>query len=339
MKFIDYIKDKIATICLFLGAILIVVLMLLAFHSSNDLIIAIIVTLTSFFLAAISLDYYSRKRFYNTFTSNLEGLDQKYLIIETVKKPDFFEGKILFDSLYDIDKSMIEKINSIQANMLDFKEYIELWIHEVKVPLSSLLLMAHNHQDQLDKKAVDQLKKIENYVEQVLYYVRSENAEKDYLITKNNLSKIVMNVALKNKNDLLEKKIDLIVSDIDQEVLTDSKWLEFMLNQIMNNSIKYSKNNENSYIKITSYKENNHVILEIEDNGIGIPTSDLNRVFEKSFTGINGRAQSKSTGMGLYLVSKLCARLNHRIEIDSKQGEWTKIRITFNHNAHYDVLS
>ena len=174
--------------------------------------------------------------------------------------------------------------------------------------------------------------KLDNYIDQILYYVRSENAEKDYIIKETSLNDIIKNVALKNKDDLLENNVDLIVDVSDEKVLTDSKWLEFILNQIINNSIKYKRDNIGSYIKIKVCENTNSVKLFIEDNGIGIPKNDLPQVFDKCFTGENGREKSKSTGMGLYIAKKLCVKLGHRIEIESEAGSFTRVVITFGKN-------
>ena len=174
--------------------------------------------------------------------------------------------------------------------------------------------------------------KLDNYIDQILYYVRSENAEKDYIIKETSLNDIIKNVALKNKDDLLENNVDLIVDVSDEKVLTDSKWLEFILNQIINNSIKYKRDNIGSYIKIKVCENTNSVKLFIEDNGIGISKNDLPQVFDKWFTGENGREKSKSTGMGLYIAKKLCVKLGHRIEIESEAGSFTRVVITFGKN-------
>ena len=187
-----------------------------------------------------------------------------------IDKPEFYDGEILYDTLYEIDKSMSEKIKEYSLNIQDFKEYIEMWIHEVKLPLASINLMIHNHKELSDKKIVEQLKRIDDDVEQVLYYVRSENAEKDYLIKETELNKVIGNVAMKNKDILLENKIDFIVDVDDKKVLTDSKWLEFIVNQIVSNSIKYIRNGVEHFIKITAEENDKNTILKIYDNGIGI---------------------------------------------------------------------
>ena len=178
---------------------------------------------------------------------------------------------------------------------------------------------------------------MDNYIDQILYYVRSENAEKDYIIKEKDLREIIKNVALKNKDDLLENNVRIDVDIHNEKVLTDAKWLEFILNQIINNSIKYKKNNVDSYIKITSEEDKNQIYLSIYDNGIGIPEKDISRVFDKSFTGENGRTLAKSTGMGLNIAKKLCNKLGHKIIIESKIQEYTKVTIIFSKNDFYKI--
>ncbi len=337
MKISLFFKDKMPSFILSTSFYLITLLMFLAFKIDSSLIIVFSI---SFFLLLLSLfliSYFKKKSFYNQLLFNIENLDKSYLVLETINKPNFYEGKLLYQALYDINKSMSENIKSFSLQTTDFKQYIEMWIHEIKIPISSLNIMAHNHKDKFDKKTLKQLKKIENYVDQVLYYVRSNNPEKDYLINEVELNKVIMNVALKNKDSLLEQKIDFIVSNINNKVYTDSKWLEFILNQIINNSIKYKKETTNSYIKVEVIEESDKTILTITDNGIGIPTIDLPRVFEKTFTGNNGRLKTKSTGMGLFIAKNLCNKLGHKINIESKEGEYTKVFIIFSKNKYYEV--
>lgn len=337
MNFKDYFKDKIFLIGLFILSLLIILLMLLAFKVEKSLLIAILLTLVMTNFLYVFIDYYQKKKFYQELLRNIELLEKSYLVLEVIQKPTFYEGKILYQALYDINKSMNEFVKTLELQMNDFKEYIEMWIHEVKIPLASLTLMLHNNQTD-DKVLGEQIRRIESYLEQVLYYVRSENAEKDYLIKEINLNKVINSVALKNKDDLLEYKIDLIVEEISCQILTDSKWIEFILNQIINNSIKYRRDNVLSYIKISAVEEEQQVVLMIMDNGIGIPEADIVRVFEKSFTGQNGRIKSRSTGMGLFIANSLCRKLGHKIRIESQENNYTKVFITFSKNKYYDVI-
>ena len=335
MKFAAYLKDKIIIILIYLAFSLIIALMLLAFKTQVSLIVAIMVILALLLIIIILYDFIRKKNFYNKLVNNIDLLDKKYLVLETLNRPSFYEGNIIFDQLYEINKSMIEEINRCSLSISDFKEYIEMWIHEVKIPISSLILMCHNDKRFLDKKYIHQISKLDNYIDQVLYYVRSENTEKDFIIKEYKLDQVISQVALKNKDDILENKINFIVDIDDLYIRTDIKWLEFILNQIINNSIKYKKENSDSYIQIKTIEKEGEIYLSIMDNGIGIDESNLSRVFDKSFTGQNGRIRAKSTGMGLYIAKRLCEKLGHQITIESKVGEYTKVTIIFSQNDFY----
>lgn len=337
MKLIKYLLDKIPQIIISIMGFTITIFMLNAFKVESTLKIAITII---FFIACIfniGIDYFRKYKFYQSLSNTLDVLDKKYLILEMINKPNFYEGEIFYQTLYDINKSMIENVKEYNLSIIDFKEYVEMWIHEVKIPISSLTLLIHNNQEKIDKRYVEQIRKLDNYIDQILYYVRSENAEKDYIIKEKSLQEIIKNVALKNKDDLLASKVKLDVNVNNIKVLTDAKWLEFILNQIINNSIKYKRNNVESYIKIIEKEDKEKTYLSIYDNGIGIPKKDIPRVFEKSFTGENGRITAKSTGMGLYIVKKLCDKLGHKINIESKKNEYTKITIIFYNNDFYKI--
>lgn len=337
MKFLSYVKDQILFLIFFCLMIFVSFLLLVAFKSPKELTISLLFLFVITFVFLFFFQYFRKKQFFDEFLLNLERLDQKYFILETIERPEFYEGKLFYDVLYEINKSMIENVFEYKMSMIDFKEYIEMWIHEVKIPIASFMLMFHNQKEKTDKRFLEQMSRIENYIEQVLYYVRSENAEKDYIIKENDLSKIVHEVVLKNKDSILEQNIELVVEDLDKMVLTDSKWLVFVLNQILNNSIKYHKNGENPIIRISCQRKKEQVVLSIYDNGIGIPKSDLSRVFDKTFTGSNGRKMNQSTGMGLYITKKLCQKLGHKIEIQSKEKEYTRVTITFQKEEYYSV--
>lgn len=338
MKLNRYLKDKLYFIILFITFLSLIILLLLGFKVSLELIIVIISLLVIFAILVLIIEYLEKRNFYNEFINIVDKLDKKYLVIEMLNSPNFQEGEILYNELYEINKSMLENIKNYEISMNDFKDYIEMWIHEVKIPLSSLVLMIHNNKNNISSKMVDQVKRLDNFVDQVLFYVRAENAEKDYLIKKTELNKVINKIALKNKDYILENNIYFSVLDCEKKVLTDSKWLEFIIDQIINNSIKYKRDIASSFIKIYTEENNEEIRLIIYDNGIGIDAKDLPRVFDKTYTGTNGRLKSKSTGMGLYIAKNLCEKLGHKIAIESKVNEYTKVIITFNKESIYDVL-
>lgn len=338
MRFKYYVKDKIYEIFIFLMTTGLVLLTFLAFKLDNSIIIVTLFMYTLCFMSMFLIDFFRKRNFYTNLIKNIEGLDKAYLVLETTHKPSFYEGKLLYQAFYEINKSMLENVNKINTSKRDFKEYVEMWIHEVKIPLSSLELTINNRSDKTLKKMKTQIKRLEDYVEQVLYYVRSENAEKDFFIKEVNISDVVKNIGLRNMDDLLNNKVDFRVEDVCVSVLTDSKWLEFILGQIVNNSIKYKSNSGDDYIKIFIKQEKNKVTLVIEDNGIGIKESDIRNVFNKSFTGENGRGVSYSTGMGLFIAKNMCEKLGHKISIESEYHKYTRVSISFFHNNYYNPI-
>lgn len=211
----------------------------------------------------------------------------------------------------------------------DYKEYIELWIHEIKLPIAVSKMIIENHKNKEMKSIEEELDKIENYIEQALFYARSNTVEKDYRITESSLKEIVNSSVLKSKSGLLSNNVSVNLHDLDEVVYTDSKWVIFMIHQIMSNSIKYAGEKEKQ-IELYAKNQKENVILIISDNGIGIPQAEIKKVFEKGFTGTNGRLQNKkSTGIGLYLCKKLCDKLGIGIELSSQEKVGTEVKLIF----------
>lgn len=331
-----YIKEKKENIILFIILVIILLFLLDLFGVNKYLTIMILSLLSIYFIVDFFTFYLKRKKYYDNFLNNLNLLDKKYLILETLEEPEFLDGKVFYDALYKIDKSMMENINNYRNETEDFKEYVEMWIHEIKIPIAGLMLMYHNNKT-VNKNFLDQLNSLDNLTDQILYYVRSNYAEKDFLIKEASMDKIINEVLLKNKDSILENHIDVTVDVKNIKVLTDSKWLVFILNQIINNSIKYCDNNRKSYIMFYIEDNEKETTLHIKDNGIGVNASDLKHVFDKSFTGENGRKMRNSTGFGLYISKKLIEKLGHKISATSEENKYFEIAITFGKNDLYKI--
>lgn len=331
-----YIKEKKENIILFIILVIILLFLLDLFGVNKYLTIMILSLLSIYFIVDFFTFYLKRKKYYDNFLNNLNLLDKKYLILETLEEPEFLDGKVFYDALYKIDKSMMENINNYRNETEDFKEYVEMWIHEIKIPIAGLMLMYHNNKT-VNKNFLDQLNSLDNLTDQILYYVRSNYAEKDFLIKEASIDKIINEVLLKNKDSILENHIDVTVDVKNIKVLTDSKWLVFILNQIINNSIKYCDNNRKSYIMFYIEDNEKETTLHIKDNGIGVNASDLKHVFDKSFTGENGRKMRNSTGFGLYISKKLIEKLGHKISATSEENKYFEIAITFGKNNLYKI--
>lgn len=277
--------------------------------------------------AAAAFDYYKKRNFYKAVQMRLDKLDQKFLLSEMVEHPDFFEGDFLCDVLQECNKSMNDQVAQYRHAMQDYREYIETWVHEIKTPIASASLLYENNKNEVTQSMHDELLKIDGFVEQALYYCRSNTVEKDYAIKKCNLLTLVNSVVKKHARQLIENKITIEKQDLDAVVFTDSKWTDFILGQILSNFVKYKR--ENPKLTFSAEKSSNGVTLYITDNGIGIPQQDVERVFEKGFTGENGHLYTRSTGIGLYLCKKLCKKLGLGISLSSEQNIGTTVKVTF----------
>lgn len=338
MSFKDFLKDKVILITLVFLGIISIEIFLIPFDFGGFIKLYIPIVLVIMFSLGLVAEFLLKRNFYNNFIDTLDELDTKYLVSELVKPPDFIEGKILKNTLDEVDKSMIENVNKYKYIQEDYKEYIELWIHEIKIPIAASKMIIENNKNEVTKSIDEELDKVEKYIEQALYYARSHTVEKDYYIKKVVLKDIVNECIKKDKNTLIQEKISLNLHDLELEVNTDSKWIVFILSQIIQNSVKYRKTDTNLGLEIFAKQGPQNVILYIKDNGIGIKKGEITRVFEKGFTGTNGRATNKkSTGIGLYICKNLCAKLGISIELNSKFEEGTEVRLVFPKGSYLNV--
>ena len=338
MKFREFIKEKILLILLVLFIITSSEILLLP-YPQIEIFVRLYIAICPIIIISIDIiiEYRKKNNLYKELKNNLEKLDSKYLISEIINTPDFIEGKILKNTIQETGKSMLENVNSYKQLQEDYKEYIELWIHEIKIPIATSKLIIENNKNEVTKSIDEELDEIENYTEQALFYARSNTVNKDYVVTKSNLKEIVNGAILKNKRALLSNKISIELHDVEKEVFTDSKWATFIINQIIQNSIKYSKK-EGKKVEIYTKANNENIILYIKDNGIGIKKGEITRVFEKGFTGENGRIiNKKSTGIGLYLCKKLCNKLGLGIELNSEKNIGTEVKIIFPKSSYVEL--
>ena len=324
----DYLKDR--TLFLLINFILFIIICGIMSLTNTGVNIILLVFCIWFFpvLTYIMIEFFKQKMFYNELISIMDSLDQKYLLSEIMKEPENIEGKLLFDIFRQTNKDMHEHVKSYRDRENEYREYIETWVHEIKTPIASTRLIIENNQNAVTRNIQDEIKKIEEYIEQVLYYSRSNHVSKDYLIKEISLADVVKRVIKRNSRDFISKGITVDMEEVEGTAYSDAKWLEFIVNQLIGNAIKYTKEREGKVI-IHTIRNENSIVLTIEDNGYGIIEKDINRVFEKGFTGENGRKFGGSTGIGLYLCKKLAEQLGLGLMLTSKVGEGTKVSITF----------
>lgn len=274
------------------------------------------------------LEFVKYKRYLNNLIDTIEGLDRKYLLPEIINEPRFQEERIINEVLKECNKSMHEKVKYYKDEQIEYREYIETWVHEIKTPIASAKLILENDDSNLSSRINYEMKRVEGFIEQVLYYARSSDVSKDYIIREFSLRDVVMKAVKSNSRDFINRNIKLNIKEIEGTIFSDAKWVEFIINQIIINAVKFSISNKGEVSIFSKINENN-IILTIEDNGVGISEKDIDRVFEKGFTGENGRKFGKSTGIGLYLCNKLCDKLGVGISLASKEGMGTKVNIVF----------
>lgn len=321
---IEYIEEKIWLILWYTTFIFIQILFMFFLDmDSSFLLFSLIIYLVLLIIYLIG-SYYYTKRKTEKIKNLVDELDEKYLIAELIKQPRNLENQGYYYALKKATKAMNDKITELEHKYQDYEEYIESFVHEIKTPLAALSLYCDNKKDSDLKQEVQ---KMDNLVEQVLFYARSQTTEKDYFVKQVKLSEIIHQVIMQNKDFILKNKIKIKTQNLDVFIATDEKWTIFIINQIINNAMKYMDKKE-KIISFSGIKEKNKTILTIKDNGCGIKESDLPRVFEKGFTG-SDRKKEHSTGLGLYLCKKLCLKLNLNIEIESKEKSYTIVKLIF----------
>ena len=315
----SYLKKNIKVYILFIVFILIFFIM---FYLYNLPLEALIYTGSFCFLAALIAsfsDFVNYKESYK----KLNFLEQNILNdLDALPKSldiriDYYHK--IIEKLYEELEKLTQENRQKNTDMVD---YYSMWVHQIKTPIAAMNFLLDN--EEVDQKILQQeLFKIERYVEMVLTYIRLDSTSSDYVITKINLDEVVKDTVKKYAALFINKKIKLNYVSHETMVISDKKWLSFAFEQILGNSVKYSSTNGEITIETFENK------LVIEDKGIGIKEEDLPRIFEKGFTGFNGRYEKKSSGLGLYLCKKTLDKLGHHIEISSTVGKGTRVEITF----------
>ncbi|MCM1050135.1 MAG: sensor histidine kinase [Clostridiales bacterium] len=325
----QYLKNQIPVILINFTGLLALSLFLLAAGNPIQTVLLIFIVWLIILTAYLSSVYFMQKRRLNKLLNMASQLEERYLIAEIIAMPEKANEQVFYQLMKMAEKSMLEKISEVQAERKEYKEYIEQWIHEVKTPITAMKLLCENNRSHFSREILAELENINQYTEQALYYARSEHAEKDYSIREINLSDIVHSAIADNKYLLRQSGVTITTDDMETKVYTDEKWVRFILNQLIGNAIKYRT--EQPVLHFSTAKTNDSIVLSVSDNGIGIPKSDLPRIFEKGFTGQNGRSIKNSTGIGLYLCKRLCDKLGIGLAAYS-ENEGTIISLSFQMN-------
>ncbi|MEG0310049.1 MAG: HAMP domain-containing sensor histidine kinase [Eubacterium sp.] len=333
MTLLDYLKDRIFPLIVHFLVLLFTGFSLSVFNLDPPLVFYILLLYLMAVLLIFLFDYFTRFRYYVKIAEKLKNLDKKYLICELIDYPTMNENRIVYDFLRITNKSMNDEINHYKRDSEEYREYIETWVHEIKTPIASAKLLIENNPTSATLSIGEEIDHVGTYVNQALFYSRSNGVEKDYIIKKVTLENLVNPVIRNHAKIFIQKKIKLTTKNLTIDVLTDSKWTDFIIGQILDNALKYVMTNDPSKvpsIAISGKHENHSALLSISDNGIGISQGDLKNIFEKGFTGTNGRIKKcNATGIGLYLCKKLCIKMGLDLTLSSELNSGTTVTITF----------
>ena len=283
---------------------------------------------------ALAAGYVRRARFYR----ELDALARQDVgagnLAALLEEPGFLEGRLAWQALDAQGRAAADEVGAYKRAMAEYRDYVELWIHEIKTPIAAANLMAADLHGPVAARLKGELDRIEAQVEQALYYARSTSLAKDYVIRETPLAAVARAACRKNARYLIECGVALQM-DVPEEatVFADEPWLVFVVGQVVVNAAKYGAKN----VRFSACEEgvgtaSSRTVLSIADDGRGIPAADVPRVFERGFTGENGRAQGSSTGMGLYLAAVMCGKMGLGLGIASEEGVGTRVMLAFPHD-------
>ncbi|MCM1234128.1 MAG: sensor histidine kinase [Ruminococcus flavefaciens] len=322
----QYWKNKLPVVLLNLFGMLSLTLFLLAGGVGMQSILFIALVWGITVICYLAVLFFLRKRYLDGLLTMAEQLTERYLIAEVMQTPERADDRVFHQLMKLGEKSMLEKIGRVEQERREYREYIEQWIHEAKTPIAAMKLLCENNRSDFTRKLLAELEHMNHYTEQALYYARSEHTQRDYSIREMNLEEVVHNAIADHKYLLRQNAVTVTVDEMDDPVYSDDKWVRFILGQLIDNAVKYRA--KQPELHFYAVKRGEYVSLVVADNGVGIAAGDLPRVFDKGFTGSNGRAVYSSTGIGLYLCKRLCDKLGIGLEVAS-EGEGTKATLSF----------
>ena len=323
----EFLSDRLRRIALQVICAGLATLFLFATGTQPGVLVILLIVLLLVFLTVNMFDFFQQRARLLELKSILDGLDRKYLFTECVPQPKGLFERRLFDLTRLAGRDMIGAVSDAQASQREYREYVERWVHEIKAPLTAARLICRELDGDTRRKLTAELSQIEAHVERALFYARAENPEQDCLFRQIELEKIAAQAIENHRSLLIQNGIRVEMENMNCAVYTDEKWAVFILGQLLQNAARYR--GAEPVITLFARPLGRQTRLIVQDNGIGIPAHELPRVFERGFTGSNGRMRGGSTGIGLYLCRKLAVFLELELRMDSQEGAGTTVTLTF----------
>ena len=323
----EFLSNGLGRILLQLTCAAAAALFLAATGTQTGVLVILLLALALVFAAAQLSDFFRQRARLRELEAVLAGLDQKYLFAECAPPPRGLYERRLFELTRRAGRAMVGAVSDARAAQREYREYVERWVHEVKTPITAARLICRTVEPDTRRKLERELSQIDAHAERALFYARAESPERDCVLRQANLEDIVTQAVDNHRTLLIQSGVRVETEGLDCPVYTDEKWAAFILGQLLQNAARYR--GEEPVIQIAAKPLGKQTWLTVRDNGIGIPSHELPRVFDRGFTGSNGRARGGSTGMGLYLCKKLSGFLELGLQITSEEGAGTCVTLTF----------
>lgn len=319
--FFSYIKQHKKEICLGASFFAIFLACFLLYRVPAQAIFYPAVLCAIIGTVVIWLDFRKVRKKHQFLKSMKSDLD---ILIQTFPEPEGIEEEDYQKLIQILGQCKKEYEQGMNLRYEEMVEYYTIWAHQIKTPIAAMRLTLQNEDSSLSRKLSGDLFRIEQYVEMVLMFLRLDEKTSDYVIKEQDLDVIIRGTVRKFAGEFISRKLKLEYEPLDCNIITDEKWLSFVLEQMLSNALKYTPSGS-IFITMETPK-----ILCIRDTGIGIAPEDVPRIFEKGYTGYNGRSDKRASGIGLYLCKRICDNLGHGIRVESVLGQGTTIFLDLN---------
>ena len=327
MTIADFLSDRLGRIVLQGGGAAAAALFLLATGTQPGVVALLLMGLILVFVLAQLWECVRLRRRLAELKAIMEGLDQKQLFAECAPKPEGLWERELFALMHQSGQAMVGAVSEAQAAQREYREYVEQWVPEIKTPITAARLISRTVGPDTRRRLERELAQIDAHVERALFYARAESPEKDLVIRETSLEELADQALQSHRALLIQSGVRVETRDLDQRVYTDGKWVCFLLGQLLQNAARYRS--AQPVVTLSARALGRRVELTVEDNGIGIPAHELPRIFDRGFTGSNGRSRGGSTGMGLYLARRLATALEVELRAASEEGKGTRMTLLF----------
>ena len=332
LSLVAYLRGHAATVLVGIAA-LAFLWPLLRLTGMTGQLAALFVVLSALVLGVMGLINYLRTRSWcQAFQEIADEPDRALARASEMGEPDGTEARVAYEALEALRVQAAHEVGESQRREREHREYVETWVHEVKTPLAAARLIIDNEDGRVPRSLAAELDRVDTLVEQALFFARSSCVEKDFRIRSCEMSTLVREALKSRAQALVGAHMMVGMEGLDGVVVfADSKWVAFVLGQLIDNAVRYRREDGACRIDFSEDegKADERVVLKVRDNGCGVSAADRGRVWEKGFTGGNGRTHAKSTGIGLYLVRNLCQQMGIATSLSSVEGQWTCVSLTF----------